>query len=135
MNSPKPELKDLVKLLPTEPGVYRFYDKLGTIIYIGKAKNLKNRVSQYFQSPDSLTTKTRVMVLKIERMDHTVVSTEEEALLLENNLIKQYRPKYNIMLKDDKTYPWICVKKEPFPRVFMTRKLVKDGSMYFGPKS
>ena len=114
MNSPKPELKDLVKLLPTEPGVYRFYDKLGTIIYIGKAKNLKNRVSQYFQSPDSLTTKTRVMVLKIERMDHTVVGTEEEALLLENNLIKQYRPKYNIMLKDDKTYPWICVKKEPF---------------------
>lgn len=135
MNSPKPELKDLVKLLPTEPGVYRFYDRLGTIIYIGKAKNLKNRVSQYFQSPDSLTTKTRVMVLKIERMDHTVVSTEEEALLLENNLIKQYRPKYNIMLKDDKTYPWICVKKEPFPRVFMTRKLVKDGSMYFGPYS
>ena len=75
------------------------------------------------------------MVLKIERMDHTVVGTEEEALLLENNLIKQYRPKYNIMLKDDKTYPWICVKKEPFPRVFMTRKLVKDGSMYFGPYS
>jgi excinuclease ABC subunit C len=128
-------IKENLKLLPPLPGVYRFYNKEGTIIYIGKAKNLRNRVSQYFQSRDSLSVKTRVMVDKISSMQHTVVESEEDALLLENNLIKEYQPRYNIMLKDGKTYPWICVKKEPFPRVFITRRVVKDGSRYFGPYS
>src|SRR5690554_6034230 len=120
-------IKENIKLLPPLPGVYRFYNKEGTIIYIGKAKNLRNRVSQYFQSRESLSVKTRVMVDKIYSMQHTVVESEEDALLLENNLIKEYQPRYNIMLKDGKTYPWICVKNEPFPRVFITRRVVKDG--------
>ena len=128
-------IKENIKLLPPLPGVYRFYNKDGTIIYIGKAKNLRNRVSQYFQSRESLRVKTRVMVDKICSMQHTVVESEEDALLLENNLIKEYQPRYNIMLKDGKTYPWICVKNEPFPRVFITRRVVKDGSRYFGPYS
>ncbi len=127
--------RELIKLLPAQPGVYRFLNKEGTIIYIGKAKNLKNRVSQYFQTPESLTVKTRVMVAKIESIEHTVVESEEDALLLENNLIKKHLPRYNVMLKDSKTYPWICIKNEPFPRVFITRKYVKDGSVYFGPYS
>lgn len=127
------EIKDRIKLLPSSPGVYRFYDKEGKIIYIGKAKSLKNRVSQYFQSKETLTPKTRVMVAKIANFDHTVVESEEDALLLENNLIKEFRPRYNIMLKDDKTYPWICIKREPFPRVLTTRRVIKDGSEYFGP--
>lgn len=128
-------VKEKVKLLPKEPGVYRFYDSTGTIIYIGKAKSLKNRVSQYFQSSESLSAKTRVMVSKISDFDHTVVSSETDALLLENILIKQFKPRYNVMLKDDKTYPWIVIKKEPFPRIFLTRRYINDGSEYFGPYS
>ncbi|MFA6335699.1 MAG: excinuclease ABC subunit UvrC [Bacteroidales bacterium] len=134
-NNREQKFKEWIKLLPTEPGVYRFLNKEGVIIYIGKAKNLKNRVSQYFQSEEALTVKTRVMVSKIENVEHTVVTSEEDALLLENNLIKKYQPKYNVMLKDGKTYPWICIKNEPFPRVYITRRYVKDGSLYFGPYS
>lgn len=126
---------DKIKLLPESPGVYRYLDENGVVIYVGKAKNLKKRVAQYFQSPEKLNRKTAVMVSKIKDVEHTVVNTEEDALLLENNLIKEYQPKYNILLKDGKTYPWICVKKEPFPRVFLTRKFKKDGSLYFGPYS
>lgn len=128
-------ITDKIKLLPEVPGVYRYLDENGTVIYVGKAKNLKKRVSQYFQAPEKLTRKTAVMVSKIRDVEHTVVNTEEDALLLENNLIKEYQPKYNILLKDGKTYPWICVKKEPFPRVFLTRRFKKDGSLYFGPYS
>lgn len=128
-------ISDKIKLLPEVPGVYRYLDEDGVVIYVGKAKNLKKRVSQYFQSPEKLTRKTAVMVSKIRDIEHTVVNTEEDALLLENNLIKEYQPKYNILLKDGKTYPWICVKKEPFPRVFLTRRFKKDGSLYFGPYS
>ncbi|MCK9304088.1 MAG: excinuclease ABC subunit UvrC [Bacteroidales bacterium] len=128
-------LREYVKILPAEPGVYRFLDKEGNIIYIGKAKNLRNRVSQYFHSPLSQSPKTRVMVSKIESIQHTVVENEEDAFLLENNLIKQFLPRYNVMLKDSKSYPWICIKNEPFPRVMITRKFVRDGSVYFGPYS
>src|SRR5574344_2069506 len=129
------DLKDSVKILPQLPGVYRFLNKDGTVIYVGKAKNLRNRVSQYFQSPETLTPKTKVMVSKIESLEHTVVGSEAEALLLENTLIKRYQPRYNVMLKDGKTYPWICIKREDYPRVFLTRKLLKDGSLYYGPYS
>lgn len=129
------KFKEWIRLLPKEPGVYRFFNKDGVIIYIGKAKNLRNRVSQYFQSPEGLSVKTRVMVSKIEWVEHTVVTSEEDALLLENNLIKKYQPRYNVMLKDSKTYPWICIKNEPFPRIYLTRRYVKDGSLYFGPYS
>ena len=128
-------LKDKIITLPEGPGVYRFLNSEGVIIYIGKAKNLKKRVAQYFVSPDRLSTKTRVLVSKIADIEHTVVETEQDALLLENNLIKRYQPKYNILLKDGKSYPWICIKNEPYPRVFLTRKFVKDGSLYFGPYS
>ena len=117
--------------IPNKPGVYRYFDKDGTLIYVGKAKNLKRRVSSYFNKEQ--TGKTRVLVSRIADIKFIVVESESEALLLENNLIKQYKPRYNIMLKDDKTYPWICVKNEPFPRVFLTRKKVNDGSDYFGP--
>ncbi|MBQ2243285.1 MAG: excinuclease ABC subunit C [Bacteroidales bacterium] len=128
-------ITDKIKLLPEGPGVYRYLDEDGVVIYVGKAKNLKKRVAQYFQSPEKLTRKTAVMVSKIRDVEHTVVNSEEDALLLENNLIKEYQPKYNILLKDGKTYPWICVKKEPCPRVFLTRRFKKDGSLYFGPYS
>lgn len=128
-------LKEKIQLLPHSPGVYRFYDANGTIIYIGKAKDLKKRVSQYFTSIDKKYGKTKALVSKIFNLEHTVVETEEDALLLENNLIKQYQPKYNIMLKDSKSYPWICIKNESFPKVFLTRRLIKDGSLYFGPYS
>ena len=117
--------------IPTKPGVYRYYDKDGVIIYVGKAKNLKRRVSSYFNKEQ--TGKTRVLVSRIDDIKFIVVESESEALLLENNLIKQFKPRYNIMLKDDKTYPWICVKNEPFPRVFLTRKKLNDGSDYYGP--
>lgn len=129
------DLKEKISILPLEPGVYRFLDSSGTIIYIGKAKSLRKRVSQYFVSPDKLTVKTRVLVSKIADVQHTVVESEQDALLLENNLIKQYQPKYNILLKDGKSYPWICIKNEPFPRIFLTRRFVRDGSQYFGPYS
>ena len=125
------EIKTILSIIPNKPGVYRYYDKDGVLIYVGKAKNLKRRVSSYFNKEQ--TGKTRVLVSKIADIKFIVVESESEALLLENNLIKQYKPRYNIMLKDDKTYPWICIKKEPFPRVFLTRKKVNDGSEYFGP--
>lgn len=124
----------ILKLLPHSPGVYRFLDETGTIIYVGKAKDLKNRVSQYFRS-GGLNRKTQVMVSKIADIKHTVVGSESDAFLLENNLIKQYQPRYNILLKDGKTYPWICVRNERFPRVVITRRFVRDGSRYFGPYS
>ncbi len=128
-------LKDKIKLFPHSPGVYRYYDAEGNVIYVGKAKDLHKRVAQYFVSPDRLTRKTAVMVSKIADAEYTVVESEADALLLENNLIKQFKPRYNILLKDSKTYPWICVTAEEFPRVFLTRRVVKDGSRYFGPYS
>ena len=128
-------LKEKISVLPLEPGVYRFLDSSGTVIYIGKAKSLRKRVQQYFVKEENLTAKTRVLVSKIADVQHTVVESEQDALLLENNLIKQYQPKYNILLKDGKSYPWICIKNEPFPRVFITRNFVRDGSQYFGPYS
>ena len=128
-------LTDKIKLFPHSPGVYRYYDAEGNVIYVGKAKDLHKRVAQYFVSPDRLTRKTAVMVSKIADAEYTVVESEADALLLENNLIKQFKPRYNILLKDSKTYPWICVTAEEFPRVFLTRRMVKDGSRYFGPYS
>tara|TARA_B110001454_G_scaffold104151_1_gene98106 strand:- start:516 stop:2312 length:1797 start_codon:yes stop_codon:yes gene_type:complete len=121
-----------IKTLPNEPGVYQYFDKEDVIIYVGKAKNLKKRVASYFNKNHE-NGKTRVLVKKIVRIKHIVVNTETDALLLENNLIKKYKPRYNVLLKDDKSYPWICIKKERFPRVFMTRRVIKDGSEYFGP--
>ncbi|GIR12074.1 MAG: UvrABC system protein C [Cryomorphaceae bacterium] len=132
-----PEIKEHIaqclKTLPLVPGVYQFFDKQDTILYVGKAKKLKKRVSSYFQKEHSDYAKTRVLVKKIERIEYILVENEIDALLLENNLIKKHQPRYNVLLKDDKTYPWICIKKERFPRVFSTRKVVKDGSEYFGP--
>ncbi len=125
-------LKLQVSTLPSTPGVYQYYDKDGKLLYIGKAKNLKKRVQSYFNKEHDHA-KTRILVKKIRDIKHIVVETETDALLLENNLIKKYQPKYNILLKDDKTYPWICIKNERFPRVFSTRRLIKDGSEYFGP--
>ena len=121
-----------ISTLPNKPGVYQYYDKDAKLLYVGKAKNLKKRVSSYFTKQHD-SGKTRVLVKKIITIKHIVVETETDALLLENNLIKKYQPRYNILLKDDKTYPWICIKKERFPRVFSTRKMIKDGSEYFGP--
>ncbi|WP_158840554.1 excinuclease ABC subunit UvrC [Polaribacter sp. L3A8] len=121
-----------IKTLPNEPGVYQYFDKEDVIIYVGKAKNLKKRVSSYFNKHHE-NGKTRVLVKKIVSIKHIVVNTETDALLLENNLIKKYKPRYNVLLKDDKSYPWLCIKKERFPRVFMTRRVIKDGSEYFGP--
>ena len=123
--------KILTKTLPNSPGVYQFIDKQGVIIYVGKAKNLKKRVASYFTK--NQTGKTKMLVERIADVKHIVVETETDALLLENVLIKKYQPKYNVMLKDDKTYPWICIKKEDFPRIFLTRNLIKDGSEYYGP--
>ena len=125
-------IKIQLTTIPNKPGVYQYYDKEGKLLYVGKAKNLKKRVSSYFNKQHEIG-KTRVLVKKIVSIKHIVVETETDALLLENNLIKKYQPRYNIMLKDDKTYPWICIKKERFPRVFSTRKMIKDGSEYFGP--
>lgn len=121
-----------LKTLPSEPGVYRYYDKNGQLLYVGKAKNLKKRVHSYFNKNQN-GYRTRIMVSKIVRLETTVVNSEYDALLLENNLIKEHQPFYNVMLKDDKTYPWICIKNEDFPRIFMTRNVVKDGSEYYGP--
>ena len=127
-------LRSIVMNLPETPGIYQYLDSEGTIIYVGKAKNLKRRVYSYF-SKDHESRKTRVLVTRIADIRYIVVNTEEDALLLENNLIKKYRPRYNVLLKDDKSYPSICVSNEYFPRVFKTRKLVRDGSTYFGPYS
>lgn len=129
------DIRERIKLLPNAPGVYRFLDKDGQVIYVGKAKSLRNRVAQYFVPPDRLTRKTALMVSKIADFQHTVVDSEADALLLENNLIKQYKPRYNILLKDSKTYPWICVTNEDFPRIFLTRRFVKSAGTYFGPYS
>ena len=125
-------IKIQVQALPDEPGVYHFYDQNQRILYVGKAKNLKKRVSSYF-TKNYASGKTRVMVGKIKEIRHVVVANESDALLLENSMIKQHQPRYNVLLKDDKTYPWICVKNERFPRVFSTRKKIEDGSLYFGP--
>ncbi|WP_111682417.1 excinuclease ABC subunit UvrC [Winogradskyella tangerina] len=121
-----------IKTLPHQPGVYQYFDANDTLIYVGKAKDIKKRVSSYFTKHHD-SGKTRVLVKNIASVKHIVVETESDALLLENNLIKKYQPKYNVLLKDDKSYPWICVKKERFPRVFSTRRVFKDGSEYFGP--
>ena len=126
-------LKDKVAALPDTPGVYRWFDASGTIIYVGKAKNLKRRVSQYLRPADQLDRKTIALMSRAVDIDFTPVETEEDALLLENNLIKQLQPHYNILLKDSKTYPWICIRNEPFPRVMMTRRYQRDGSRWFGP--
>jgi excinuclease ABC subunit C len=126
-------VREKIEYLPHDPGVYRYLDASGKIIYVGKAKDLKRRVSQYFRPPEQLDRKTRALVEHIADLTYTVVETEEDALLLENNLIKQLQPHYNILLKDDKTYPWICIRNEPFPRVMLTRRYVQDGSLYFGP--
>ena len=126
------QIKELIEELPQNPGVYQFFDKREKILYVGKAKNLKKRVASYFTKKQEYA-KTKLMVSKIRDIKYFVVPTEMDALLLENNLIKKHQPKYNVMLKDDKTYPFICVKNEPFPRVFSTRRVVKDGSFYFGP--
>ena len=129
------EVRDKIDLLPHSPGVYRYYDSEGKVIYVGKAKDLFKRVHQYFVPPERLNAKTRVLVSKIADVQYSVVDSEADALLLENNLIKQYKPRYNILLKDSKTYPWICVTAEPYPRVFLTRRLAQNGSRYFGPYS
>ena len=125
-------IKMILSILPDKPGCYQYFDDKGTIIYVGKAKNLKRRVSSYFNKEHD-SNKTRVLVKQIRDIKYIVVNTEEDALLLENNLIKQYHPRYNVMLKDDKTYPSITVKNEYFPRIFQTRNIVKDGSQYYGP--
>jgi len=119
--------------IPHKPGVYQYWDHEDTLIYIGKAKDLRNRVGSYFNQDNQMNGKTRVLVSKIRKITFTIVDTEIDAWLLENSLIKKHQPRYNIMLKDDKTYPWIIIKKEPFPRIYWTRKMVKDGSTYFGP--
>ena len=129
---PKNSISDILKNLTTSPGVYKFLDKSKTVIYVGKAKNLRNRVRSYFTGKKA-DEKTRSLVSNIHDISIILVETESDALLLENNLIKKFKPKYNILLKDGKSYPWICIKNERFPRVFLTRKVVKDGSEYFGP--
>ncbi len=128
-------VKEKIALFPHSPGVYRYYDAAGNVIYVGKAKDLHKRVAQYFVPRERLTAKTALMVSKIADAQYSVVDSEADALLLENNLIKQYKPKYNILLKDSKTYPWICVSADVFPKVYLTRRMVKDGSRYFGPYS
>lgn len=125
--------KEIIKSLPKKPGVYQYWDGQGKLLYIGKAKSLKSRVSSYFVNDNQLNSKTRVLVRKIRKITFTIVDTEIDAWLLENSLIKKHQPRYNVMLKDDKTYPWIVIKNEPFPRIFPTRKVIKDGSKYFGP--
>ena len=132
-HNPKIEyLKEKIAVLPSDPGVYQYFNKDGKIIYVGKAKNLKKRVSSYFVGKAD-NGKTAILVKNIANIEHIVVNSEEDALLLENNLIKKYQPRYNVLLKDDKSFPWIVIKNEPFPRVFSTRNVIKDGSLYFGP--
>ena len=127
------DYKAISDSIPRSPGVYKYYDAKGTIIYVGKAKNLRNRVSSYFGNKKHQAYKTRVMVKNADRLDFTIVETESDALLLENTLIKKFQPRYNVMLKDGKSYTYLCIKKERFPRVFFTRKVIRDGSQYFGP--
>ena len=135
MTTDKKALKEQVALLPLSPGVYQFLDRTGTIIYVGKAKSLRKRVSSYFVESKEHSAKVRVLVKQIVEIRHIVVDTEQDALLLENSLIKSLQPRYNILLKDDKTYPWIVVKREDFPRVLSTRQIIRDGSQYYGPYS
>ncbi len=129
----KQNIQQQVQSAPKKPGVYQYFDENGKILYVGKAKNLKNRVSSYFTNDKQKSGKTRLLVRKIASIKYIITESELDALLLENNLIKKHQPRYNVMLKDDKTYPWICIKKEPFPRVFKTRTVIKDGSEYYGP--
>ena len=126
-------LQEQVRSAPKKPGVYQYYDKNGKLLYVGKAKLLKNRVASYFNNDKQKSGRIRLLVKKIDSVKYIITESELDALLLENNLIKKHQPRYNVMLKDDKTYPWICIKKEPFPRVFKTRTVIKDGSEYFGP--
>ncbi len=128
-------VKEKIQLFPHSPGVYRYYDAAGNVIYVGKAKDLHKRVAQYFVPPERLNTKTRVLVSKIADAQYSVVASEADALLLDNNLITQYKPKYNILLKDSKTYPWICVSSDTYPRVYITRRVEKGAGRYFGPYS
>ena len=128
----KSSISELLKIITNSPGVYKFLDKSNRVIYVGKAKNLKKRVRSYFTGKKS-DEKTRSLVSNISDISVVLVDTESDALLLENNLIKKFKPKYNILLKDGKSYPWICIKKERFPRIFLTRKIINDGSDYFGP--
>lgn len=127
------DYKQLAPTLPKQPGVYRFLDKENVILYVGKAKNLKNRLASYFGAQKDKRNKVRTLVKNADRIEYTIVETEQDALLLENTLIKQYQPRYNVMLRDDKSYNYICIKNERFPRVFITRRVIKDGSHYFGP--
>ena len=126
-------LESIVKNLPHKPGVYQYFDDKNKIIYVGKAKDLKKRVSSYFNKINSISGKVQMLVRRIADIRYIVVETEQDALLLENNLIKKYQPHYNVALKDDKTFPWICIKNEPFPRIYPTRHVIRDGSIYFGP--
>ena len=126
-----PDYKSIISSLPQKPGVYQFYDESGTIIYVGKASNLRKRVTSYFSKNQS--GKTMALLKRTSSIRHIVVDSESDALLLENNLIKKHQPRYNILLKDDKTFPWICIRNEAFPRVFSTRNVFADGSVYFGP--
>ncbi|MEM9991074.1 MAG: excinuclease ABC subunit UvrC, partial [Bacteroidota bacterium] len=127
------DYKELAPTLPKQPGVYRFIDEQGTVLYVGKAKSLKSRLSNYFGSQSDKRSKVRTLVRNAHHIEYTIVETEQDALLLENTLIKRYMPRYNVMLRDDKSYSYICIKKERFPRVFTTRKVIRDGSTYFGP--
>jgi excinuclease ABC subunit C len=127
------ELSEKINSLPNRPGIYQFKDADGKVIYVGKAKKLRNRVKSYFNENSQHNGKTRMLVRRIEDLEYMEVESEQDALLLENNLIKEFKPRYNILLKDDKTFPWLCLKKEPFPRIFSTRNKVNDGSEYFGP--
>lgn len=129
------DIREKIALFPHSPGVYRYYNAEGEVIYVGKAKDLHKRVAQYFVPPERLNTKTRILVSKIADAQYSVVDSEADALLLENNLIKQYKPRYNILLKDSKTYPWICVSQELYPRIFLTRRIEGKGARYFGPYS
>lgn len=126
-------LMDKIKNLPTKPGVYQFYDAADNLLYIGKAKDLRKRVSSYFSKTQYDNNKLKVLIRKIAKVEHIIVDSESDALLLENNLVKKFQPKYNVNLKDDKTFPWICIKNEHFPRVFSTRNIIQDGSKYYGP--
>ncbi|MFQ3325408.1 MAG: excinuclease ABC subunit C [Salibacteraceae bacterium] len=128
-----PYIKQILTTLPKSPGIYQYFDKEGEILYVGKAKILKNRVNSYFTSKHEDSPKTRILVSKISDIKFIIADSEYDALILENTLIKKYKPRYNVLLRDDKTYPWICIKNERFPRVFYTRKLIKDGSEYYGP--
>lgn len=128
-------VREKIALFPHSPGVYRYYDASGKVIYVGKAKDLHKRVAQYFVPPERLNVKTRILVSKIADAQFSVVDSEADALLLENNLIKQYKPRYNILLKDSKTYPWIVITNDDFPKVFLTRRVDRKNGTYFGPYS